>query len=57
MYLSLMRDTEQAIRVLAEGQKKCEEMFLRDEGLTLDAPPKEKEPAVHDEAKEEAKDS
>ena len=26
MYLSLMRDTEKAIRILEEGQQKCEEM-------------------------------
>ena len=30
MYLSLMRDTERAIRILEEGQRKCEEMYLRE---------------------------
>lgn len=35
MYLSLMRDTEKAIRILEEGQQKCEELYLRDEGPEL----------------------
>ena len=34
-YLSLMRDTEAAIRILEEGQRKCEEMYLRDDGPSL----------------------
>ena len=28
MYLSLMLDTERAIRILEEGQRKCEELYL-----------------------------
>jgi hypothetical protein len=36
IYLSLMRNTEQAIRILEEGQKKCEEMYLEAEGLNYD---------------------
>lgn len=35
MHLSLMRDTEKAIRILEEGQQKCEELYLRDEGPEL----------------------
>ena len=35
MYLSLMRDTEKAIRILEEGQQKCEELYLRDKGPEL----------------------
>ena len=37
MYLTLMRDTERAIRILEEAQQKCEELYLRDEppALTL----------------------
>ena len=35
MYLSLMRDTEKAIRILEEGQRKCEELYLQDEGPHL----------------------
>ena len=35
MYLSLMRDTERAIRILEEGQRKCEELYLADEGPVL----------------------
>lgn len=40
MYLSLMRDTEKAIRILEEGQQKCEEMYLRDTGPTLHVLPR-----------------
>jgi hypothetical protein len=36
IYLSLMRNTEEAIRILEEGQKKCEEMYLEAEGLNYD---------------------
>lgn len=36
MYLNLMKDTEKTIRILEAGQKKSEEMFLRDEGLLPD---------------------
>lgn len=39
MYLNLMRDTNQAIRVLEESQRKCEEMFIESEGLSPDLPP------------------
>ncbi|MGN1030706.1 MAG: hypothetical protein ACI4PQ_03800 [Butyricicoccaceae bacterium] len=28
MYLELMRDTEKAIRILVEAQRKCEELYL-----------------------------
>ena len=35
MYLSLMRDTEKAIRILEEGQRKCEELYLQDPGPSL----------------------
>ena len=35
MYLSLMRDTEKAIRILEEGQRKCEELYLADPGPVL----------------------
>ena len=35
MYLSLMRDTESAVRILVEAQKKCEELYLQDEGPSL----------------------
>ena len=35
MYLSLMRDTEKAIRILEEGQRKCEELYLEDPGPSL----------------------
>ena len=48
MYLSLMRDTERAIRILEEGQRRCEELYLQDEGPDLrvlpDAPPEEPAP-------------
>jgi hypothetical protein len=37
MYLSMMQNTDKAIRILEQGQEKCEEMFLRDEGLLPDA--------------------
>jgi hypothetical protein len=40
MYLSLMRDTDRAIRVLEKSQEKCEEMLLRSTDL-LDASPQE----------------
>jgi len=35
MYLTLMRDTEKAIRILEESQQKCEELYLQDEPPTL----------------------
>ena len=40
MYLSLMRDTEKAIRILEEGQRKCEELYLQDEGPHLQILPR-----------------
>ena len=30
IYLTMMRATEQAIRILIEAQKKCEELYLAD---------------------------
>lgn len=35
MYLSLMRDTERAIRILEEAQLRCEEMYVQDPGPVL----------------------
>jgi len=35
MYLSLMRETESAIRILVEAQEKCEELYLQDGGPAL----------------------
>ena len=35
MYLTLMRDTEKAIRILEESQRMCEELYLRDEPPAL----------------------
>lgn len=37
MYLTLMRSTEQAVRVLTEAQQKCEELYIEEEepALTL----------------------
>lgn len=32
MYLTLMRETEKAVRILTEAQKTCEELYLKDEG-------------------------
>lgn len=31
MYLTLIRDTEKAIRILEESQRKCEELYLKDD--------------------------
>lgn len=31
MYLTLMRGTEQAVRVLTEAQQKCEELYIEAE--------------------------
>ena len=31
LYLTLMRDTEKAIRILEEAQLKCEELYLQEE--------------------------
>jgi hypothetical protein len=30
MYLTMMRETEKAINILIEAQRKCEEMYLRE---------------------------
>lgn len=35
MYLTLMRETEKAVRILTEAQQKCEELYLRDDGPKL----------------------
>ena len=35
MYLTLMRETEKAIRTLMEAQRVCEELYLQDDALTL----------------------
>ncbi len=32
MYLKLFRATEEAINILVEAQKECEEMFIKDGG-------------------------
>ena len=35
MYLTLMRETEKAIRTLTEAQQACEELYLRDDSPSL----------------------
>ena len=35
MYLTLMRETESAIRILVGAQKTCEELYLQDSGPSL----------------------
>lgn len=35
LYLTLMRETEKAVRILTEAQQACEELYLRDEGPVL----------------------
>lgn len=35
MYLTLMRETEKAIRTLTEAQRACEELYMKDDGPTL----------------------
>lgn len=35
MYLTLMRSTEQAVRVLTEAQQKCEELYIEAEEPAL----------------------
>ena len=35
MYLTLMRETEKAIRTLTEAQRACEELYTKDDGPTL----------------------
>ena len=40
MYLTLMRDTETAVRILIAAQKKCEELYLETEEPPLVLLPK-----------------
>lgn len=35
MYLTMMRASEQAIRILIEAQQTCEEMYLSPKGKTI----------------------
>ena len=35
MFLTLMRDTEKAIRILEDSQRKCEELYLQDDAPSL----------------------
>ena len=35
MYLTLMRETEKAIRTLTEAQRACEDLYLQDDVPTL----------------------
>ena len=35
MYLTLMRATENAIRILEDSQRKCEELYLQDDAPSL----------------------
>jgi hypothetical protein len=35
MYLNLMKDTARTLRSLKESQERCEEMYLRGEGLLM----------------------
>lgn len=35
MYLTLMRETEKAIRILTEAQQACEELYLQDDSPAL----------------------
>ncbi len=44
IYLSLMKDTDKAIRALEKGQEKCEEIYLRGEDLLV-SPPQDEAPA------------
>jgi hypothetical protein len=44
IYLSLMKDTDKAIRTLEKGQEKCEEIYLRSEDLLV-SPPQDEAPA------------
>ena len=47
MYLTLMRGTERAIRILSEAQQTCEDLYIKDEppSLVLLSPKKpQKEP-------------
>lgn len=32
MYLTMVRETEKAIRILSQAQRTCEEAYLQDEG-------------------------
>lgn len=47
MYLTLMRETESAIRILVEAQRTCGELYLQDDGPPLWVLP----PAKGEEAK------
>jgi len=47
MYLTLIRDTEKAIRILEESQKKCEELYLQDDRPTLIALDSAKKESVY----------
>lgn len=35
MYLTLMRETEKAVRILTEAQQKCEELYIEAEEPAL----------------------
>ncbi len=39
LYLTLMRDTEKAIRILEAAQLKCEELYLQEEDPRAPPPP------------------
>ena len=43
MYLKMMRASEQAIRILVEAQRECEELYLSRPESQLIVPRKEKE--------------
>lgn len=43
MYLKMMRASEQAIRILVESQRECEELYLSQSEPQLVVPRKEKE--------------
>ena len=47
MYLTLMRETEKAVRILIEAQQKCEALYLRDDepNLIVLPLPEQTEPA------------
>ena len=35
MYLTMVRETEKAIRILVKAQQDCEELYLREDGPAL----------------------
>lgn len=39
MYLTLMRETEKAVRILTEAQQKCEELYIEAEEPVLELLP------------------